>query len=64
MVANTCPMMLVRLSDKGLSAIYGEGPDVLVAGSVHPPMKATPVKGGYAITGEILFSAMYMKHNG
>jgi indole-3-acetate monooxygenase len=51
MVANTIPMMLVRLPDEGISTLYGNNPDAFVAGSVHPPMSATPVKGGYAITG-------------
>src|SRR6185503_8320718 len=51
MVANTCPIMLSKLSDEGINAIYGNNPDAFVAGSVHPPMSATPVKGGYAITG-------------
>lgn len=51
MVANTGPIMLVKLPDKGIDAIYGDHPDVFVAGSVHPPMSATPVKGGYSITG-------------
>jgi indole-3-acetate monooxygenase len=51
MVANTCPGMSVRLPDDGLSAIYGDNPDAFVAGSVHPPMSATQVKGGYLITG-------------
>jgi alkylation response protein AidB-like acyl-CoA dehydrogenase len=51
MVANTCPMMLVRLSDEGLSAIYGDNPEAFIAGSVHPPMNATQVKGGYSISG-------------
>ena len=51
MVANTCPMMIVQLPDKGISAIYENNTDAFVASSVHPPMSATPVKGGYAITG-------------
>ncbi len=51
MVANTCPMMIVRLPDEGISAIYGNDPDALVAGSVHPPMSAIQVKGGYSISG-------------
>ena len=47
MVANTGSTMTVRLSDEGISAIYGNNPDAFVAGSVHPPMSATPTKGGY-----------------
>jgi indole-3-acetate monooxygenase len=52
MVANTCPIMLSKLSDEGIDAIYGNNPDAFVAGSVHPPMFATPVKGGYSINGK------------
>ncbi|HKR05091.1 MAG TPA: acyl-CoA dehydrogenase family protein [Bacteroidia bacterium] len=51
MVANTIPMMIVRLSDEGINALYGNNPDAFIAGSVHPPMSATRVKGGYSITG-------------
>jgi alkylation response protein AidB-like acyl-CoA dehydrogenase len=51
MVANTGYTMSVRLPDEGVSAIYGDNPDAFVAGSVHPPMSATPRKGGYSITG-------------
>jgi alkylation response protein AidB-like acyl-CoA dehydrogenase len=51
MVANTGYPMIVRLPDEGISAIYGDNPDAFVAGSVHPPMNATRVKGGFSITG-------------
>jgi indole-3-acetate monooxygenase len=51
MVANTSPIMLVKLSDEGINAIYGKSSDAFVAGSVHPPMNATRVKGGFHING-------------
>ena len=51
MVANTGFPMIVRLPDEGLSAIYTDNPDAFVAGSVHPPMNASTVKGGFFITG-------------
>ena len=51
MVANTSPTLTVKLSDEGINALYGENPDTFLAGSVHPPMSATPVVGGYSITG-------------
>lgn len=51
MVANTSPGMIVKLSDEGIDALYGNNPDTFIAGSVHPPMNATPVKSGYSITG-------------
>lgn len=51
MVANTIPIMIVRFSDEGLSEIYGNNTDTFIAGSVHPPMSAVRIKGGYSITG-------------
>ena len=51
MVANTSPNLIVKLPDDGINALYGETPDTFIAGSVHPPMNATPVKDGYSITG-------------
>lgn len=51
MVANTSAWWNSRFSDKGIEEIYKKGSDTLVAGAVHPPMKATPVKDGYKING-------------
>ena len=51
MVANTVLIMASRLPEKGIEEIFGSDPDVFIAGTVHPPMKATSVKGGYLITG-------------
>jgi indole-3-acetate monooxygenase len=51
MVANTTLLMLSRLPEKGVDEIFGENPDAFVAGSVHPPMMAARVEGGYIING-------------
>lgn len=51
MVANVAAWWCSRLSEKGIGEIYGNGPDTLIAGAFHPPMKATPVEGGYLING-------------
>src|SRR6266404_5354847 len=51
MVANTTLVMGSRLSEKGIEEIFLEGPDPFIAGSIHPPMKATAVKEGYLING-------------
>jgi indole-3-acetate monooxygenase len=40
-----------RLSDQGIDEIYGDRPDVLIAGAFHPPQPVTQVDGGYRITG-------------
>ena len=52
MVANTSTWWCCRLPDKGIEEIYKDGPDTFIAGAFHPPMKATPVAGGYRINGK------------
>ena len=51
MVANTTLLMLSRIPEKGIEEIFGNKPDAFIAGTVHPPMMATPVDGGYLING-------------
>ncbi len=51
MVANVSTWWCNRLSEKGIEEIYKNGPDTFIAGVFHPPMKATPVQGGYSIYG-------------
>lgn len=51
MVANVAGWWCGRLSEKGIGEIYKNGPDVLIAGAFHPPMKATAVEGGYLVNG-------------
>jgi alkylation response protein AidB-like acyl-CoA dehydrogenase len=51
MVANTSAWWCSRFSDEGIEEIYKNGPDTIIAGTVHPPMKATPVNEGYKING-------------
>jgi alkylation response protein AidB-like acyl-CoA dehydrogenase len=51
MVANTTLNMAGRLPEEGIKEIFGSGADTFVAGSVHPPMMATRVDGGYLIKG-------------
>jgi indole-3-acetate monooxygenase len=52
MVANTSAWWCSRLSENGIDEIFGKGPDIIMAGAFHPPMRATEVKGGYRITGQ------------
>src|SRR5678816_3625510 len=49
MVANTTLLMLSRIPEKGIEEILGNNPDAFIAGTVHPPMSATRVEGGYLI---------------
>jgi alkylation response protein AidB-like acyl-CoA dehydrogenase len=51
MVANTSWWWTSRLSSHGVEALFDEGRDAFIAGAFHPPMKATPVDGGFRING-------------
>lgn len=51
MVANTSAWWSSRLPDEGIEEIHKGGPDTLVAGAFHPPMRATITDGGYIING-------------
>lgn len=51
MVVNTTLTMASRLPENGVADIFGSNGDTFIAGSVHPPMRATPVKGGYLVNG-------------
>jgi alkylation response protein AidB-like acyl-CoA dehydrogenase len=43
--------LCARLPDRGVEEIFGSNPNALIAGPFHPPMQATPVEGGYRLTG-------------
>ena len=51
MVSNTGAWWVSRLPQEGVDEIYQQGPDTFIAGTFHPPMKATPVEGGFLING-------------
>ena len=51
MVANAPLLMLSRIPEKGIEEIFGNNPDAFIAATVHPPMRATRVEGGYSISG-------------
>src|SRR4030095_14283546 len=46
-----------RLPDAGAEEIYRNGPDALIAGPFHPPIQASPVAGGYRLTGRAPFAS-------
>lgn len=50
--ANSGDFYCARLPDEGSREIYADGPDTVIALCVHPPMRATPVDGGYRVSGE------------
>ena len=51
MVANTSAWWCCRATDKGVEEVYKHRPDAIIAGTFHPPMKATPSRGGYVVNG-------------
>lgn len=46
-----------RLPDAGAEEIYRNGPNAVIAGPFHPPVQATPVAGGYRLTGRAPFAS-------
>ena len=53
----TYAFFCARLPDAGAEEIYRSGPNALIAGPFHPPMEATPVAGGYRLTGRAPFAS-------
>lgn len=49
--ANSGNFYCARLPDEGVEEIYADGPDNMIALSVHPPMRATRVSDGYRVAG-------------
>jgi alkylation response protein AidB-like acyl-CoA dehydrogenase len=43
--------LCARLPDRGAEEIFRSNPNGIIAGPFHTPMQATPVDGGYRITG-------------
>ena len=50
--ANSGDWYCARLSDEGAKEIYAHGADTVIALAVNPPMHATPVEGGYRVSGQ------------
>jgi alkylation response protein AidB-like acyl-CoA dehydrogenase len=50
--ANSGDFYCARLPDEGIEEIYAEGPDTIMALSVHPPMRAAQCDGGYRVSGQ------------
>jgi hypothetical protein len=46
-----------RLPDEGAEELFGRNPCAVIAGPFHPPMPATPVNGGYRVTGRSPFAS-------
>jgi indole-3-acetate monooxygenase len=53
----TYAFFCARLPDEGAEEIYRNGPNALIVGPFHPPMEATPMAGGYRLTGRAPFAS-------
>lgn len=51
-IANSISPFLAWLPKKGTDEIYANGSDVIFAGALFPPGKATVVEGGYSLSGQ------------
>ncbi len=57
MIGSSAPAILGLLPRETLDAIYAAGPDVILAGAFNPTGMATPVDGGYRVTGRWSFAS-------
>lgn len=51
------PVLFRMLPRASFDALYAAGPDVIIAGAVPPAGTATPVEGGYRVTGRWAFAS-------
>jgi alkylation response protein AidB-like acyl-CoA dehydrogenase len=57
MIGCSAPVLLGKLPRQAFDAVYAESPDVILAGTVNPTGVATPVDGGFAVTGQWSFAS-------
>jgi alkylation response protein AidB-like acyl-CoA dehydrogenase len=57
MIGSLAPVLLGKLPRATFDALYAEGPDVILAGTVKPSGGATPVDGGFRATGQWSFAS-------
>jgi alkylation response protein AidB-like acyl-CoA dehydrogenase len=57
MIGASAPMLLGRLPRGTFDDIYADGPDVILAGAFNPTGTATPVDGGFRVTGQWAFAS-------
>ncbi len=57
MIGSAAPVLLGHLPPASFDAVYGDGPDVIVAGTFNPTGSATPVAGGFRVTGRWSFAS-------
>jgi alkylation response protein AidB-like acyl-CoA dehydrogenase len=57
MIGSEGPVLFRMLSRASFDALYAAGPDVIIAGASKPTGVATPVEGGYRVTGQWGFAS-------
>jgi alkylation response protein AidB-like acyl-CoA dehydrogenase len=57
MIGHHAPTVLGKLPRATFDAVYAEGPDVIFAGTLNPSGVATPVEGGFRVTGRWSFAS-------
>ncbi|HTO56080.1 MAG TPA: acyl-CoA dehydrogenase family protein [Myxococcota bacterium] len=57
MIGSESPQLLALLPRESFDRIYAAGPDVIIAGAFAPQGRATPVAGGYRVSGRWSFAS-------
>jgi indole-3-acetate monooxygenase len=57
MIGSEGPVLFRMLRRASFDAVYAAGPDVILAASANPTGTATPVDGGYQVTGQWAFAS-------
>jgi alkylation response protein AidB-like acyl-CoA dehydrogenase len=57
MIGCAAPVLLARLPRQTFDAVYAKGPDLILAGTLNPTGVATPVEGGFRVTGQWSFAS-------
>ena len=57
MIGSLAPVLLGKLPRATFDALYATAPDVILAGTFNPTGVATPVDGGFAVTGQWSFAS-------
>jgi indole-3-acetate monooxygenase len=57
MIGRSAPVFLGKLPRDTFDTLYAAGPDVILAGTVNPTGVATPVDGGFRVTGQWSFAS-------
>jgi alkylation response protein AidB-like acyl-CoA dehydrogenase len=57
MIGSLAPVLFGKLPRATFDAVYAEGPDVILAGTIKPSGVATPVDGGFRVSGQWSFAS-------